>query len=69
MTTVDYPNRANDRESVADYSHRLARCIASDLLLGGHIADADRAEIIEVIAGQIFARLAIGDEPPRRGSL
>ncbi len=67
--TVDYPNRASENETTLEYSTRLARCATSDLLLAGLIPENKRAEVVDTIAEQIFARLAVGDCPPPPGSL
>ena len=61
---VDYPNREKETETVLEYAERLARCVTSDLMLGGLIPESKRAEAVDTIREQIFARLAIGDLPP-----
>jgi hypothetical protein len=65
---VDYPNREGP-ETVMQYATRLARCVVSDLILAKLLAESQRQEAVDTCAEQIFARLAIGDDPPPAGSL
>ncbi len=51
------------------YANRLARCVVTDLIGAELISEVKRAEAVSVAQEQIFARLAIGDDPPPRGSL
>ena len=62
----DYPNREKENETTLEYATRIARCATSDLVLAGLITENKRAETVKTIAEQIFARLAVGDEPPPR---
>ena len=63
MQIVDYPQREG-AETTMQYANRLARCVVTDLIGAGLISEAKRAEAVNVVEEQIFARLAIGDEPP-----
>lgn len=62
MEIVDYPQRTGP-ETAMQYPNRLARCVVTDLIGAGLIAEERRAEAVSVAEEQIFARLAIGDSP------
>jgi len=68
LEVVDYPQRAGP-ETVMQYANRLARCVVTDLIGASLITEENRARAVSVAEGQIFARLAIGDDPPPRGSM
>ena len=64
---TDYPNREKDNETTLEYATRIARCVTSDLVLAGIIAENKRTETVDVVAEQLYTRFAIGDDPPPRG--
>jgi hypothetical protein len=68
MLITDYPQKSGP-ETVMQYANRLARCVVTDLIGSGLIDESDRNEAVSVAEGQIFNRLAIGDDPPPPGSL
>jgi len=68
MLITDYPQKSGP-ETVMQYANRVARCVVTDLIGAGLIKESDRREAVSVAEEQIFARLAVGDEPPPPGSL
>ena len=65
--TVDYPQREGP-ETTLQYATRLARCVVSDLILAGLVNEERREAAVDVVAEQIFSRLALGDDPPPEAS-
>lgn len=64
---VDYPQREGP-ETTFHYCTRMARCVVSDLILAGLLNEDRREAAVDVVAEQIFSRLAVGDSPPPEGS-
>src|SRR5689334_17354366 len=64
---TDYPDREAENETTLQYSERIARCVTSDLIRAGVVPETMRAACADVVADQVFGRLAAGDEPPRLG--